>query len=1331
MATLPLIPAHYAPLGEWQVQPWLQYSLVAKRHRRWKRFHVDKWFFEVRFLTKGPPPSQFKMLLAAREVVEVVRESRFYRTSLHFRRGALLFQVLDDAADRVSKLVPRGRSKDDFVLHFSLVSPHLEYPVTGDSAVLTSDLPRTSLMDALWRLMQSRPNESIPFDESLRLHATLLDTRAFTRPRKSPARTVVVGAGRRSRKSSMRLTNWTLKALSYAVPAPEFGAADPRGLFADCCLLVCLVMGLARKDYLERMKEMTPYRRRSEPFHRYRLLRKGRPASATLRLLFKDACDVCRRLRVDPAAFRRCSLDENLGLLLEPFGVNVNIYEVAGGFKRVFSYPTVFDTELATINILLLEAEDEHKVSHAALIMNKMTFFQHKGKVDCQFCRHECSVGHFPVHVCSEMRRREIARCPSCRRRVLRERDYSSSDNLYEVCDSKPGVMPLFTCNVCGVAKCVGRRCLAGHKLLCKRKRGGYCPECGARYPAGGAGQHRCGESGYCRQCRQTYDGSLEDHVCHMARPSPNKIVSPLVAWDTETYVLPGSDTHRVNAVGASFEDEHFGVFSEVYFYDADMGMDSDTVDGVVEEHSFNYDYFPEGIIPPEFPVPSRKTAVAFEPPLGDGEDEEMGSDHGADRSGGEAWGRDVQVADGDSGDDDDEGAVADASWERDSVEVDDEDEGDPAPPGSVLDKFVWFFLESSRFANYTFVAHASSKFDTVLLLRVLLRRNYAVDPVMDGCKVLMLHLPALNVRFVDSHRYVAIALDKFPSRFPHLLEGQGKGFFPYRFNLPKNYAYRGTIPSVFSFVDRFTNSVKAAQAEDFVREWHASRRYGQVWDFREELHKYLKQDVALLRGGLVALTEEFLNFQLALRPCDDPSGRERPRRIFYPFSKPFFTGSSYLHAIWRYYAMPDDSVYLLRNQRNAIKTSTGEREWLLWLAQFRPGQIRSQFTDARGQQRLGNYHVDGYDAATRTVYEFNGCVAHGHLMEEPDCPLSGRFSEVQQGPFGLTLREAYVRWQKKQDYLEERGFRLYTMWECAFRDLRSEDLALSRFLGDLYAEGLLPRERLRIRDALRGGRTEPFHLLYDVADLEPGVADGQELLYIDKNSLYPHVAMLHEYPVGVPRTYIGESLGALDVEDYGVFRRSDGARLQGLLQCTILPPDSLFLPVLPLFCRGKLMYGLCRLCLEQANPEFCNHSDAERALLSTWTTLEVQFAISCGYRVLKLHEALLYERSEPLFRDFYSHLAQMKLESEGFPPGVDSRAERERYVADLNRRMKGLRLETSKVSSNPSRRNFAKFCESLSVSSRSFLSRRRFAQVPTPGWGSSRRTTSSPAPST
>ncbi|MDE5117958.1 MAG: hypothetical protein O4860_12345, partial [Trichodesmium sp. St2_bin2_1] len=68
--------------------------------------------------------------------------------------------------------------------------------------------------------------------------------------------------------------------------------------------------------------------------------------------------------------------------------------------------------------------------------------------------------------------------------------------------------------------------------------------------------------------------------------------------------------------------------------------------------------------------------------------------------------------------------------------------------------------------------------------------------------------------------------------------------------------------------------------------------------------------------------------------------------------------------------------------------------------------------------------------------------------------------------------------------------------------------------------------------------------------------------------------------------------------------------------------------------------------------------------------------------------------------------------------PGVDSRAERERYVADLNRRMKGLRLETSKVSSNPSRRNFAKFCESLSISSGSFLSRRRFRAGSNAGLG-------------
>lgn len=86
------------------------------------------------------------------------------------------------------------------------------------------------------------------------------------------------------------------------------------------------------------------------------------------------------------------------------------------------------------------------------------------------------------------MRRREIVRCFFCRRRVFRERDYFSSDNFYEVCDSKSGVMFFFICNVCGVVVCVGRRCLVGYKFFCKRKRGGYCFECGVRYFVSGVG---------------------------------------------------------------------------------------------------------------------------------------------------------------------------------------------------------------------------------------------------------------------------------------------------------------------------------------------------------------------------------------------------------------------------------------------------------------------------------------------------------------------------------------------------------------------------------------------------------------------------------------------------------------------------------------------------------------------------------------------------------------------------------------------------------------------------------------------------------------------------
>ena len=55
-------------------------------------------------------------------------------------------------------------------------------------------------------------------------------------------------------------------------------------------------------------------------------------------------------------------------------------------------------------------------------------------------------------------------------------------------------------------------------------------------------------------------------------------------------------------------------------------------------------------------------------------------------------------------------------------------------------------------------------------------------------------------------------------------------------------------------------------------------------------------------------------------------------------------------------------------------------------------------------EQRIGRYFVDGFNPQTKTVYEYNGCVFHGH----PQCT-----DEDDKVPFGnITMREAYEQFE-------------------------------------------------------------------------------------------------------------------------------------------------------------------------------------------------------------------------------------------------------------------------------------------------------------------------------
>ena len=182
-------------------------------------------------------------------------------------------------------------------------------------------------------------------------------------------------------------------------------------------------------------------------------------------------------------------------------------------------------------------------------------------------------------------------------------------------------------------------------------------------------------------------------------------------------------------------------------------------------------------------------------------------------------------------------------------------------------------------------------------------------------------------------------------------------------------------------------------------------------------------------------------------------------------------------------------------------------------------------------------------------------------------------------------------------------------------------------------------------------------------------------------------MAIFNEFPIGKPEILIGPKLQRLIfLPNKGFFIGEQ--QYFGLMHVTIIPPESMFLPILPINLQGKLKFVLCQKCGETMNPNLCKHNENERSLTSVWTSLEIEFALIHGYKLKKVHEFFSYKATAPIFKNFFTKLAKIKLESEGFPENI---TDKEEYVKSINDAMPGINLQSSNIQKNEGRRAFAK----------------------------------------
>lgn len=197
-----------------------------------------------------------------------------------------------------------------------------------------------------------------------------------------------------------------------------------------------------------------------------------------------------------------------------------------------------------------------------------------------------------------------------------------------------------------------------------------------------------------------------------------------------------------------------------------------------------------------------------------------------------------------------------------------------------------------------------------------------------------------------------------------------------------------------------------------------------------------------------------------------------------------------------------------------------------------------------------------------------------------------------------------YLEYDVKGLYESIEAYRNSSIVKSVGRCLTTASQAVKYFR--TYLEDSLPSatsiENDFVRKSYFGGRTEIFRQLFK------GSKDNKITCY-DFNSLYPSVMQKNAFPI----RSIGETKN-LDVE-FGFF------------DCTVFVPE-MYIPPLPSLIEIHKSKKLLFPC---------------GTFRGTFTSIELQYAMSLGAKVLKIHGGLKYESCGYLFKDFITDMYEVR----------------------------------------------------------------------------------------
>ena len=291
------------------------------------------------------------------------------------------------------------------------------------------------------------------------------------------------------------------------------------------------------------------------------------------------------------------------------------------------------------------------------------------------------------------------------------------------------------------------------------------------------------------------------------------------------------------------------------------------------------------------------------------------------------------------------------------------------------VEKFcTWLFTERHR--DCIVIAHNFQGYDGYFIKDYLVKNAIQYDVIYRGAKSLSLKVPNWGIRFIDSLNFIPMALAKFPKTF-----GQDelcKGYFPHAFNKEENQNYIGPIPCKN---DYGVNFMKPEQREAFML-WHDEQVANNYeFNFREEIRKYCRSDVDILRNCCLLYRDMF-----------------RDITEIDPFNKSL-TIASYCLTVYRTNFLKKDTVATFDRHRylKNLQSNTAVK-WLSYVAEKE--NLHIQHVRNGGEKRVARYSLDGYCPQTSTAYEYHGCFWHGKDCVKATCMYGERRKVMSFFPF-------------------------------------------------------------------------------------------------------------------------------------------------------------------------------------------------------------------------------------------------------------------------------------------------------------------------------------------